>query len=164
MTSCLANSNNIGSSKNLLILTSSLRPYDQNKMKIINNLAGLALTYFPPSGFHHKLSGQMCSWLRLQWSNYDTFVQRISRNNLKRTNGALYEHNRNCCVAGSPYLPMMKYGQAKGLSLSMSSQIRLKPERVNSRYESFDDVHRRSGDGSVLSHMTSSSCQDCIDG
>ena len=52
-------------------------------------------------------------------------------------------------------LPMVKYREAKSLSLGVCPQICLKAKRVDGRQESFDGVQRRAWHGSVLCHMTS---------
>lgn len=91
------------------------------------------------SCFDHKFTCQMCSRLRFQRSNNNTFIQRITRNNLLKRNTfsikqiLLLNRPQKYCT----YLPMMEYRQTECLSLSVCSQIRLKTKRINGRNKSF---------------------------
>ena len=71
-----------------------------------------------PTGLDHKLAGEVSGRLRLQWSQNDALVQRISRYNL----------------------PVVKYGQTKGLSLRVRPQIRLEAKRINRRNKSLNQI------------------------
>ena len=44
---------------------------------------GLRDTYLPTTGFDHEFSGQVGCWLRLQGTDDNAFVQRITGYNLK---------------------------------------------------------------------------------
>ena len=94
----------------------------------------------PPPGLHHELPGEGGGWLGLEGSDGDGFVEGISGNNL----------------------PVVEYGQTEGLSLRVCSQVGLEAEGVDGRDKGLDDVERGAGNWSVLCHVTSSSCEHCV--
>ena len=53
------------------------------------------------------------------------------------------------------YLPMVKYWQTEGLTLSMGPQISLKTKRVNGGYKSFHRVQGWPGNRCILGNMPS---------
>ncbi len=73
------------------------------------------------SCLYHELTSQMIDWLRLEWLDYDALVERIARN----------------------YLPVVKHGQAEGLTLGVRAQVGLETKRVYGWYERFECVQRR---------------------
>lgn len=87
----MANSNNIGSSKNLLMLTSSLRPCRTESEGVTaaqtqdftDTTGGEGGADLAPPGLDHELSGQVGGGLWLKRPDHDAFIQGVTGNDLK---------------------------------------------------------------------------------
>lgn len=88
---------------------------------------------------HHKLACQLMVLMHLQRSQHYLLVQWVSRY----------------------HLPMIKCAQAECLSDSMHPQICLESYRLNTRYQGFNNIMRRSWLRNLVLDGSSSFCQDC---